>query len=54
MGVDIDLDARVGDLAIAQQQLIEICKALIYNPRLLILDEPTSSLSDAEPPSCSK
>jgi ribose transport system ATP-binding protein/rhamnose transport system ATP-binding protein len=48
MSVDIDLDTRVGDLSIAQQQLIEICKALIHDPRLLILDEPTSSLSEAE------
>ena len=48
MGVSIDPDQRLGDLTIAQQQLIEICKSLVHEPRLLILDEPTSSLSEAE------
>jgi ABC-type sugar transport system ATPase subunit len=48
LGIGLDLDARVGDLTIAQQQLIEICKSLVQTPRLLILDEPTSSLSESE------
>jgi ABC-type sugar transport system ATPase subunit len=48
LGIRLDLDARVGDLTIAQQQLIEICKSLVQTPRLLILDEPTSSLSESE------
>jgi len=48
MGIDIDPDQRLGELTIAQQQLIEICKSLVHEPRLLILDEPTSSLSEAD------
>ncbi|KND60497.1 Ribose ABC transport system, ATP-binding protein RbsA [Candidatus Burkholderia verschuerenii] len=48
IGIALDPDTRLGDLTIAQQQLIEICKALIHEPRLLILDEPTSSLSEAD------
>jgi ABC-type sugar transport system ATPase subunit len=48
LGISLDPDTRLGDLTIAQQQLIEICKALIHEPRLLILDEPTSSLSEAD------
>ncbi|SAK99323.1 D-ribose transporter ATP binding protein [Caballeronia fortuita] len=48
LGIALDPDTRLGDLTIAQQQLIEICKALIHEPRLLILDEPTSSLSEAD------
>jgi ABC-type sugar transport system ATPase subunit len=48
LGIRLNLDARVGDLTIAQQQLIEICKSLVQTPRLLILDEPTSSLSESE------
>jgi ABC-type sugar transport system ATPase subunit len=48
MGVAIDPDRRLGDITIAQQQLIEICKSLVHEPRLLILDEPTSSLSEAD------
>ena len=48
LGIGIDVDARLGDLTIAQQQLVEIAKALVHEPRLLILDEPTSSLSEAD------
>ncbi|GGD95412.1 ribose import ATP-binding protein RbsA [Aureimonas endophytica] len=48
LGVDLDPETRLGDLTIAQQQLVEIAKALVHEPRLLILDEPTSSLSEAD------
>ncbi len=48
LGITLDPDTRLGDLTIAQQQLIEICKALIHEPCPLILDEPTSSLSEAD------
>jgi ribose transport system ATP-binding protein len=36
--------ARVGGLPLADQQLLEICRALLQHPRVLILDEPTSAL----------
>ena len=48
LGIDLDPGMRLGSLTIAQQQLIEICRALVHDPQLLILDEPTSSLSEAE------
>ena len=48
LGITLDPGTRLGDLTIAQQQLIEICKSLVHEPRLLILDEPTSSLSEAD------
>jgi ribose transport system ATP-binding protein len=41
-------DRRVRGLRMGEQQLVEIAKALSLNARLLILDEPTSALSDAE------
>lgn len=44
-GVDIDLDRWVGDLPLAEQQTVEIIKALSWSPRVLILDEPTSALT---------
>ena len=47
-GVNIAPEALVGDLSVANQQLVEIAKALSLNARLLILDEPTSALSDEE------
>ncbi len=43
-----DPDAIVGQLTVGQQQLVEICKSLVREPRLLIFDEPTSSLSEAD------
>ncbi len=39
---------KVGDLGVGKQQLIEIAKALVKNSKLLILDEPTASLTDNE------
>ena len=41
----VDLDADVGELDLAQQQKIEIARAVFRKPRILLLDEPTSSLS---------
>lgn len=48
INVDIDLDARAGDLPVADRQLIAIAKALLQNARLLIMDEPTTSLTQKE------
>ena len=45
---DLDPDTAVGRLRAGEQQLIEIAKALVTRPKLLILDEPTQGLSDAE------
>lgn len=47
-GFDLDCDARIGDLARAQKQMVEIAKALLFLPKVLILDEPTASLSEPE------
>lgn len=44
----IDADTLVGRLTIAQQQMVEIVKAISYNSRILVMDEPTSSISDKE------
>ena len=48
LGLDLSPDTPVAALSIAQQQLIEIAKALSLDARLLIMDEPTSSLTLAE------
>src|SRR6185437_6985247 len=44
----LDPDAQVGTLSLATQQLVEIAKVLGENPRVLIFDEPTTALSEAE------
>lgn len=48
MGVDLDPSAKLRKLSIAQRQMVEICKALLRNARVIALDEPTSSLSHRE------
>ena len=44
----ISADALVGSLTIAQQQMVEIVKAISFNSKILVMDEPTSSISDKE------
>ena len=48
LGVQLDPGAPVSDLSVAQQQMVEIAKALSYNARIVIMDEPTSALTDNE------
>jgi simple sugar transport system ATP-binding protein len=48
IGVALDLHARVGELAIAQRQLVAICRAMAAQARLVIMDEPTASLTRHE------
>ena len=45
LGFDVDLDAEVGGLDLAVQQKIEIARAVYRKPRLILLDEPTSTLA---------
>ena len=48
LGQDIDPSALVSDLRVGQQQIVEIAKALTRDVKVLIMDEPTSALSQAE------
>ena len=48
LGVDMDPLAMVSDLKTSEKQLLEICRALHANAKLLILDEPTTALSNEE------
>lgn len=47
-GFDLKPSARVASLSPAQQQLVEICKGISNNARIMIMDEPTSSLATHE------
>jgi ABC-type sugar transport system ATPase subunit len=48
LGVDVDITAPVGGLSVAQQQLVEIARALELDAAVLVLDEPSASLSGRE------
>ncbi|SDZ75182.1 sugar ABC transporter ATP-binding protein [Rubrimonas cliftonensis] len=48
LGVKFESYDRVGDLSIANQQMVEIARALVFTPKVVVFDEPTASLTDAE------
>ncbi|MEU6572690.1 sugar ABC transporter ATP-binding protein [Streptomyces sp. NPDC046805] len=48
LGLDLDLDSDVEMLSVADKQLTAICRALIHDARVLIMDEPTTALTHAE------
>ena len=48
IGFDVDLDDAVESLSVAQKQMIAISRALIFNTKLIIMDEPTTALTKKE------
>ncbi|MDR1043109.1 MAG: sugar ABC transporter ATP-binding protein [Clostridiales Family XIII bacterium] len=48
MGVEIDTKQPMGELSVAQQQIVEIAKALSTDARIIIMDEPTAALTKQE------
>ncbi|MDO5136179.1 MAG: ABC transporter ATP-binding protein [Eubacteriales bacterium] len=47
-GLEVQLDARITDISVGEQQRVEILKALYHGASLLILDEPSAALTDIE------
>lgn len=48
LGIAVDPKQKIGDLSVSQRQMIEIGKAVSYNAKIIIFDEPTSSLTERE------
>ena len=48
LGIELDPLQEVGTLSVSQRQMVEIAKAVSYDAKILVLDEPTSSLTDSE------
>ena len=48
LGIDLDPDAIVSTLSVAKRQIIEICKAISRDAKIIIMDEPSASLTDRE------
>src|SRR5690606_22475925 len=46
--LQLDPRTKVADLTVAKQQMVEIAKALSFNSKVLIMDEPTAALTEAE------
>lgn len=47
-GLEIDPDALIGDLSVAEQQVVQITRSLRHSPRILVFDEPTAALARHE------
>ena len=48
IGFDVNPDDKVGNLPVSKQQMVEIARALAHEARVVVMDEPTSSLTPAE------
>lgn len=48
LGITLDIDKKVKELAVSEIQLLEIAKAVSYDSKIVIMDEPTSALTDNE------
>lgn len=48
VGLNVDVREKVGNLSVSQRQMVEIAKALSFNSKILIMDEPTSALTKHE------
>ena len=48
LGLELDLDREVGELSVADKQLTAICRALVNDARVIIMDEPTTALTHTE------
>ena len=48
MGVNIPVNAVMSDLSVGQQQMVEICKSLMADAKVIIMDEPTAALTASE------
>jgi ABC-type sugar transport system ATPase subunit len=48
VGIPLDVNAEVAKLSVAQKQMVEICKAINRNCKVLIMDEPSATLTDKE------
>lgn len=48
IGYQIDLDAKMGALSVADKQLVAICRAMLFDAKLIIMDEPTTALTKKE------
>ncbi|HHW32388.1 MAG TPA: sugar ABC transporter ATP-binding protein [Clostridiaceae bacterium] len=48
LNVSLDLNKNVGKLSVAQKQIVEICKALSFDSELIIMDEPSATLTEKE------
>jgi inositol transport system ATP-binding protein len=48
LGIDLDPERQLGTLTVANQQMVEIAKAVSYDSEVLIMDEPTSAITDKE------
>ncbi len=48
LGINIDAETKIGELSVSKRQLVEIAKAVSFNARVIVFDEPTSSLTSEE------
>ena len=48
LGLDLDPDEKMGNLKVAKMQMVEIAKAVSYDSKIVIMDEPTSAITESE------